>query len=86
VQRYSEVLPADHLDAGVGHVRLGRALLGQARYREAEEQSLAGLRILEKKTSPSSPWIQSARKDLAVIYEALHQPEKAREFRGSAVR
>ena len=86
VQRYSEVLPADHLDVGVGRVRLGRALLGQARYREAEEQSLGGLRILEKKTSPSSPWIQSARKDLAATYEALGQPEKAREFRGGAAR
>jgi hypothetical protein len=62
-------------------VRLGRALLGQKRYGEAEEHSLGGLRILEKRTGPSAQWLVAARQDFAEIYEALGQPGKALEYR-----
>jgi hypothetical protein len=41
---------------------------------------LAGYRILSKQASPSVSWLKNARKDLASIYEALHQPEKVKQF------
>ncbi|MFN0101099.1 MAG: tetratricopeptide repeat protein [Bryobacteraceae bacterium] len=73
-----ESLAPDHFDIGVARVKLGRVLLGQRRFREAEEQSLGGLRVLERKTGASSPWIAAAREDLAALskFQAVgHQPQ-----------
>ncbi len=81
VERYTEALSADHLYTGIGQIKLGRALAGQKRYAEAEGHLLAGYRILTKQTSPSVSWLQSARKELVTVYEALNQPEKAAQFR-----
>ena len=79
--RYSKTLPADHLNVGVTRIRLGSALVGEQRYAEAEVESRAGYVILTKQTSPKVKWLQTARKDLATEYEALHQPEAAAKFR-----
>jgi len=38
-----------------------------------------------KQTSPSASWLQSARKELVGVYEALNEPEKAAQFREAAV-
>ncbi len=83
VARFTDTLSADHLSTGIAHLKLGRALLRQNRYREAEEQLLAGYRIVSKQASPSVSWLKSARKDLVQIYDALGEPDKAREFRPS---
>ena len=84
VQRYTEALSADHLYTGIGQIKLGRALAGEKRYREAEEHLTAGYKVLMKQTSPSASWLQSARKELASVYEALNEPEKAAQFREPA--
>jgi serine/threonine-protein kinase len=42
---------------------------------------LAGYEILRKQSSPSTSFMHAARKDLAVEYEGLDQPEKAARFR-----
>jgi hypothetical protein len=55
--------------------------LVRKRYAEAESQTLAGYNILLKQTSPTVSWLQSARKDLVTIYEALNQPDQAAHFR-----
>ena len=81
VQLYTQALSADHLYTGIGQIKLGRALAGEKRYAEAEEHLQAGYKILLKQTSPSASWLQSARKELVTIYEALNQPEKAAQFR-----
>ena len=81
LQRYSKTLPADHLNVGITRIRLGGALAGQHRYAEAEVESLAGYKILMKKTSPSVGWLQAARNDLVEEYNALNEPEKAAKFR-----
>ena len=80
LQLYVETQGADHVNSAIAHIKLGRALLRQLRYREAEEHTLAGYQILSKQASPSVTWLQSARKDLAAIYDALQEPEKAKKF------
>jgi serine/threonine-protein kinase len=81
VARFTDTLSADHVSTGIAQLKLGRALLRQNRYREAEEHMLAGYRIVSKQASPSVSWLKSARKDLVQIYDALGEPDKAREFR-----
>ncbi len=81
IARFTAALSEDHLYTGIAQIKLGRALVRQKRYAEAEEHSLAGYRILTKQTSPSVTWLKSARQDLATIYDALSQPDKAANFR-----
>ena len=81
VRRFTEALSAGDMNTGIARVKLGRALLRERRYREAEGEILAGTAILTKQTSPSVSWVQAARKDLALVYEALGEPEKAKGVR-----
>ncbi|MGH9668297.1 MAG: tetratricopeptide repeat protein, partial [Bryobacteraceae bacterium] len=81
IQLFTETLSADHQYTGIAQIKLGRALVRQKRYAEAEPHTLAGYRILMKQTSPTVTWLQAARKDLAAIYDALHEPAKAAGFR-----
>jgi len=81
VQRYTEALSANHLYTGIGQIKLGRVLAAEKKYPEAEQHLLAGYQVLTKQTSPSATWLQSARKELAGVYDALNEPEKAALFR-----
>ena len=85
LQIYSQTLPADHLNVGIARVRLGRALLMDKRYQDAEAESRAGYDILSKQPSAPDRWMQTARTDLVQEYEALHQPEKANQFRSASI-
>jgi serine/threonine-protein kinase len=80
LQVYAESLPADHLNVAIARIKLGRALVPQHRYADAEVESLAGYGILIKQTDPPANWLQNARKDLVEEYGALRQPEKAAKF------
>jgi hypothetical protein len=64
---------------------LGRTLLREGRYWEAEQQTLAAYSILIKQSNPAESFLRGARKDLRAIYEALDQPEKAREYQERTV-
>jgi tetratricopeptide (TPR) repeat protein len=81
IRRYAETLSPNHPFRAIAQIKLGRALTGEKRYAEAESQALAGYNILLKQTSPTVSWLQSARKDLVTIYEALDQPSQAAHFR-----
>jgi serine/threonine-protein kinase len=81
LQLYAQTLAADHQLVGIARIRLGRALLRQRRYAEAETESRAGYEILLKQPTPPAAWLQWAQTDLAAEYEALGQPEKAAAFR-----
>ncbi len=68
--------------AGAARGLLGRVLFREMRYREAEEQLTAAYAILVR--SPGKAYVrrlQQLREDLASVYEALHQPDKAARFR-----
>ncbi|HVO59636.1 MAG TPA: serine/threonine-protein kinase [Terriglobales bacterium] len=84
LQRYDGTLPPDHLNVGIGHARLGNVLAADHHYVEAEAQSRAGYQILMKQKNPTLKWLQMARTDLAQEYEALHQLDKAQQFRAEA--
>jgi serine/threonine-protein kinase len=85
IQLFTETLSANHQYTGIAQIKLGRALVRQKRYAEAEPHTLAGYRILIKQSSPTVTWLQSARKDLVTIYDSLHEPGKAAEFRVTPV-
>jgi serine/threonine-protein kinase len=70
----------DHINTGIAHVKLGRTLLRQERYQEAEAQTLAGYEILIKQSNPTDSFLRAARKDLREVYTALNEPEKAKEY------
>ena len=74
-------MPTDNINLGIVHIKLGRTLLRQNRYADAEPETLAGYEILIKQSSPSTSFIHAARKDLAAEYEALNQPQQASRFR-----
>ena len=81
VRRYKETLPADNVNLAIVHIKLGRTLLRQNRYKEAEAETRAGYEVLSKQSSPSTSFIRAGRKDLAAEYEALNQPQEAARFR-----
>jgi hypothetical protein len=72
---------ADDINTAIAEIKLGRTLLAERRYREAEQQTRTGYEVLLKQTSPSTGFIQGARHDLAADYEALGRPEEAQKFR-----
>ncbi len=78
---YAQTLPAEHQLVGIARVRLGRAILRQRRYSEAENESRAGYELLMKQTSPPANWLSKARADLAEEYDALNKLEQAAKFR-----
>jgi eukaryotic-like serine/threonine-protein kinase len=78
---YERAQSPTHLNTGIGRIKLGRVLLRQRRYAEAEPELLAGYGILAAQATPSVSWLQSARTDLAAIYDALGRPEDAGRYR-----
>lgn len=74
-------LPVGDAHIGTAQISWGRALFGQKRYNDAEKQLLAGYRNLEQQHVPPAAQMQEARKNLADVYEALHDAEKANKFR-----
>jgi eukaryotic-like serine/threonine-protein kinase len=80
ILRLTESLSADNIETAVAQVKLGRTLLRERRYQEAEAETRAGYETLIRRTSPSEEFVQDARQDLAAEYEALNQPQKAKEF------
>jgi serine/threonine-protein kinase len=61
----------DTLNAGITRIKLGRALVRQRRYREAEAQLRQGCAIVAAKAGPSAEWITAVRPDFDIINSAL---------------
>jgi eukaryotic-like serine/threonine-protein kinase len=78
---YLKTLSADHLNTGIARVKLGRVLVRQRRYAEAEQETRAGYDILRKQMNPTVSWLQTARKDLVEEYDALGRQDEAARFR-----
>ncbi len=70
-----------HLNTGIARIKLGRSLTRQLRYSEGEREPLAGYEILKQQTNPAVSFLNAARKDLIVDYEALKQPERAAHYK-----
>jgi eukaryotic-like serine/threonine-protein kinase len=81
VRRFNESLGSDNVNTGIARIKLGRTLLREKRFANAEAETLAGYNILRKQTSPSTSYLRAARKDLVAEYDALKQSEKSAMFR-----
>jgi hypothetical protein len=68
---------ADNVNTGIAHGKLGRTLLREKRYKDAEAETRAGYEILIKQSSSATSFVRGTRKDLIAEYEAL----KAARFR-----
>jgi eukaryotic-like serine/threonine-protein kinase len=77
---YTETQSEDHINTGIARIKLGRTLLRQQRYAEAETETRAGYEILVKKMDPNVSWLVNARKDLIEEYDALKRPADAAKF------
>ena len=81
VKLLTETLSADNVNTGIAHIKLGRTLLREKRYQEAEAETLAGYENQIKQTSPNTSFVRAARKDLIADYEGMGEPEKAEKYR-----
>jgi eukaryotic-like serine/threonine-protein kinase len=72
---------ANTLNDAVAHLKLGRALLREGRFKEAEPESLFGYKYLAGKVTPNDRFLATARKDLAAIYDGLHDAANAARYR-----
>ena len=81
VQQMAAALPPDHMHTATARLKLGRVLVLQQRFADAEGPLLSGYRALAAQAVPSLSWLQEARKDLAAVYDALGRPDEAERFR-----
>ena len=81
VQIFTKTQSADHINTGIARIKLGRTLLRERRYAEAQAESLAGYEILSKQLAPGASWLVNARRDLVEEYTVLQRPEDAQRFR-----
>ncbi len=81
VHRFTETLSADNVNTGIAHIKLGRVLLRENYFAEAQIESLTGYENLTKQANPGTSYLHAARKDLAAEYDALKQPVQAARFR-----
>jgi serine/threonine protein kinase/tetratricopeptide (TPR) repeat protein len=84
VGRFSDAQSPHHLNTGIARIKLGRSLLQQQRYSEAETETFAGYGIVSKQAAPTVSWLRSAREDLVSIYDARHEWKKAEMMRAEA--
>jgi serine/threonine-protein kinase len=84
VGRFSEAQSPGHLNTGIARIKLGRSLLRQQRYAEAETETFTGYSIVSKHAAPTVSWLKSARADLVSIYDARHDWKKAEMMRAEA--
>jgi serine/threonine-protein kinase len=80
VRRF-DATSANSLNDAVAHMKLGRALLREHKFAEAEQHSLLGYKYLVKQMTPTDRFLTSAREDLAEISTALHKAEDAARYK-----
>jgi serine/threonine protein kinase len=78
---YVESQSPTHINTGIARIKLGRTLLRQHRFADAEVETHAGYDILTPQMDPKVSWLMNARKDLTEEYEGMKQPEQAAKFR-----
>ncbi len=79
-ERFSSVFTGGHPKTAHAQLGLGKTLLLEKRYVEAEKYLLSGYGTLMKLGNPSMPTLQEARRELARVYEALGKRSEAAKF------
>jgi serine/threonine-protein kinase len=78
---YAESLPAEHTNIAVTRIKLGRALIGQRRFEEAERELTPAYDTLRSQQRPPESWLRTAREELVRVYDALRRPDRAAVLR-----
>jgi serine/threonine-protein kinase len=81
IEHYVASQGPDHLNTGIGFIKLGRTLMRAGRFREGEVATQRGYAIVSKVASPGISFLQAARLDLSIMYDSLGQPELAAKYR-----
>ena len=81
--RSTRALGADHVNTAQARIKLGTVLADVGRHAEAEALLLAGYRTLRGQTDPADPWLETAREELAAVYDALGRPAQAARYRAT---
>ncbi|MEO6444064.1 MAG: serine/threonine-protein kinase [Gemmatimonadaceae bacterium] len=71
----------EHLNTGIGYIKLGRCLMRSGRFREGEPETQRGYAIVAKIASPDVGFLQAARLDLSIMYDSLGNPTRATHYR-----
>jgi serine/threonine-protein kinase len=71
----------DSVNAVIAHLKLGRALLRESRFHDAEGETFPAYQYLVKHVPANNGFLSAARKDLAAIYDGMRNSEKAAHFR-----
>jgi len=71
----------DNLNAVIAHLKLGRSLLRQNRFKDAESETLPAYQYLVKHVAADNGFLRASRKDLAAIYDGLHRADQAARYR-----
>ncbi len=71
---YHRTLPEDHINPAIVHIKLGRSLLREKRYTEAEPESLKGYRYFARHNGEGGSYLLGARHDLTEIAAHLSNP------------
>jgi serine/threonine-protein kinase len=77
----SEPPQPGNMSVGALHALLGCVLVRQKRYQEAESNLTAAYAILINQPKTYAKRLQEARQGLVEVYHALHQDDRANEFR-----
>lgn len=71
----------DHLNTGIGYIKLGRCLLRSGRFAQAIPETERGYAIVARIASPDVSFLQAARLDLSIAYDSLGNPAEAARYR-----
>jgi tetratricopeptide (TPR) repeat protein/predicted Ser/Thr protein kinase len=69
------------VNAVIAHLKLGRSLLRQNRFKDAEGETLPAYQYLVKHVAADNGFLRASRKDLAAIYDGLHRTDQAARYR-----
>ncbi len=81
VQRFIAALGRENVNTGIAQIKLGRVLLRERHFDEAERQTHAGYDTLSRQSDPGVSFLQAARTDLAAEYAALGRIQLAQRYR-----
>ena len=71
----------DSVNAVIAHLKLGRSLLRQNRFKDAESETLPAYQYLVKHVAADNGFLRASRKDLAAINDGLHRSDQATRYR-----
>lgn len=86
LNRFAAQLPADHPNTAIAQSKLGKTLVLEKKYRDAEPYLVAAYATFSKVKPSQADRLEGTRKDLITVYEALDERAKESPYRTDAAR